>query len=719
MELSAVEEVEARGGVEQHGPDHDPQDALTLPSSQAATHTPISLVNDTEIVDEDEHHYGEDFGDDEYMDEDEGHIEPNMVDADVLHGEKDRQFRSKVWREFLKVRVGGVVTKGECKYCKARITARRGSGTSAMGTHLKRCKARRKATEVVGQFKAAIMSPTGVRLRNWSFNQDVSRRELARMIVLHELPFSIVEYDGFRRFVSSLNPMFEMVSRKAIKGDCIKMYQEHRQALQDVLKNANSRISLTMDLWTSNQTLGYICITCHYLDHDWKMHKRILKFSFMKSPHTGIAMFNAVLKSMQEWNIEDKLFAITLDNASNNNAMMKLLKDNLKEKNMLLGNGRLLHQRCAAHVLNLICQAGFKSVNPIVHKVRESVKYIRGSQSRLQKFEEIVVQLGMTDEKRPSLDVCTRWNSTYTMLHTSLKLRKAFESLKLQDPQYTDLPTDEEWERVDLVRKLLEKFFTATKVVSGTLYPTSNLFFDEIWDVKVALDKAAIDTSDPDIDEVISYMKKKLNKYWKLSWLPLSIPVLLDPRFKYTYIEFRLKQAFGNEADMKLEMVRKAFLNLFKSYSQLNTAGQEVTQQVAAVQVLSEAEGRYADWDSHMSLRANSESEVPSELENYMKKLPIRRGGEFDILSWWRSNALEYPILSQMARDILVVPASSVASESAFSTGDRVISDFRSRLAPETVEALICLQDWLRSSNSTELSMEAINDFVEPEEEPL
>ncbi|KAL6620157.1 hypothetical protein ACP70R_035296 [Stipagrostis hirtigluma subsp. patula] len=302
MELSAVEGVEARGGVKQHGPDHapGPQDALTLPSSQATTHTPISLINthhgalnDTEIVvDEDEDHYGEDFGDNEYMDEDEygdgrgcvdGHIEPNMVDADVLRGEKDRQFKSKVWREFLKVRVGGVVTKGECKYCKARITAKRGAGTSAMGTHLKRCKVRRKAMEVVGQFNAAIMSPTGVRLRNWSFNQDVSRRELARMIVLHELPFSIVEYDGFRRFVSSLNPMFEMVSRKAIKGDCIKMYQEHRQALQDVLKNANSRISLTMDLWTSNQTLGYICITCHYLYHDWKMHKRIVKFSFMIS----------------------------------------------------------------------------------------------------------------------------------------------------------------------------------------------------------------------------------------------------------------------------------------------------------------------------------------------------------------------------------------------------------------------------------------------------
>jgi len=93
-----------------------------------------------------------------------------------------------------------------------------------------------------------------------------------------------------------------------------------------------------------------------------------------------------------EWNIEDKLFAVTFDNTSNNNAMMKLLKSNLLEKKMLLGKGKLLHQRCAAHVLNLICKAGLEIINPIVHKIRESVKYVQGSTSRKQKFEEIIQQ---------------------------------------------------------------------------------------------------------------------------------------------------------------------------------------------------------------------------------------------------------------------------------------------------------------------------------------
>ncbi|KAL8121396.1 hypothetical protein AgCh_018215 [Apium graveolens] len=44
------------------------------------------------------------------------------------------------------------------------------------------------------------------------------------------------------------------------------------------------------------------------------------------------------------------------------------------------------------------------------------------------------------------------------------------------------------------------------------------------------------------------------------------------------------------------------------------------------------------------------------------------------------------------------MPVSSVASEAAFSTGGRIIDAYRSSLSPKTAEALVCSQDWLRSS---------------------
>ena len=52
-----------------------------------------------------------------------------------------------------------------------------------------------------------------------------------------------------------------------------------------------------------------------------------------------------------------------------------------------------------------------------------------------------------------------------------------------------------------------------------------------------------------------------------------------------------------------------------------------------------------------------------------------------------------------MARDVLAIPITTVASESAFSTGGGILDDFRSSLTPFMVEALICTQDWMRRAS--------------------
>jgi hypothetical protein len=141
-------------------------------------------------------------------------------------------------------------------------------------------------------------------------------------------------------------------------------------------------------------------------------------------------------------------------------------------------------------------------------------------------------------------------------------------------------------------------------------------------------------------------------------------------------------------------------LELLKNYSQVNIGNQDMAPQTPAPQIVTNANGRYADWDHHMSHNVPSTSEIPCDLEAYLAKPPIPRSETFDILAWWKSNSVEYPTLSRISRDVLAVPASTVASESAFSTGRRIISDFRSQLTPKNVEALVCLQDWMRTSGT-------------------
>ncbi|OWM83068.1 hypothetical protein CDL15_Pgr011750 [Punica granatum] len=87
-----------------------------------------------------------------------------------------------------------------------------------------------------------------------------------------------------------------------------------------------------------------------------------------------------------------------------------------------------------------------------------------------------------------------------------------------------------------------------------------------------------------------------------------------------------------------------------------------------------------------------------SELEQYLDSPTESESDSFDVLRWWNDKKSIYKILSFMAKDILAIPVSTVTSESAFSTSGRVLDQFRRSLIPKFVEALICAQDWLRSS---------------------
>ena len=69
------------------------------------------------------------------------------------------------------------------------------------------------------------------------------------------------------------------------------------------------------------------------------------------------------------------------------------------------------------------------------------------------------------------------------------------------------------------------------------------------------------------------------------------------------------------------------------------------------------------------------------------------------LISWWISPAQRsrFPLLSSMAIDIFSIPAMSSKVERVFSGAKLTISDGRSSLYIDTIEALECLKSWFRA----------------------
>ncbi|XP_075636651.1 zinc finger BED domain-containing protein RICESLEEPER 2-like [Castanea sativa] len=107
------------------------------------------------------------------------------------------------------------------------------------------------------------------------------------------------------------------------------------------------------------------------------------------------------------------------------------------------------------------------------------------------------------------------------------------------------------------------------------------------------------------------------------------------------------------------------------------------------------------------------------KFDHFIDEGVLKRSEDFDILAWWKSNGLKYHILQRIARDILVILITTVASESAFSTSGRLLNSHHSRLHPKTRKAMMCAQNWLQRSSTMpgDYTLQSILDDGELNEE--
>ena len=107
-------------------------------------------------------------------------------------------------------------------------------------------------------------------------------------------------------------------------------------------------------------------------------------------------------------------------------------------------------------------------------------KFVNGSEARLKTFAEITKQLCL-NERKLIIHCPTRWNSTYKMLEAAINLKDVFPRFQEVESSYHSLPLEENWEKAREICGILKVFNSVTKVMSGSDYPTSNLYLKEVY----------------------------------------------------------------------------------------------------------------------------------------------------------------------------------------------------------------------------------------------
>ncbi|KAH7688789.1 Tam3-transposase (Ac family) protein [Dioscorea alata] len=494
----------------------------------------------------------------------------------ILSGK--RGLKSLVWNHYKRQKIDDK-WKVICNYCGKKLGGDTKNGTKHLHDHYAICP-RGKGQDIRQSLLKSNVEVGGKRsLGTYVYNQELARTKMAIMIIMHEYPLKMVKHVGFRDFLSFVQQLFKPISGTTLRN-----------------------------MWTSNnQRRGFMAVTAHYIDDEWILRSRIIRFIYVPCPHTSSIFCEVLVNCLMDWNLDNKLSTLTLDNCSTNDLLVSLIVNKLSSSNLWM-DGKFLHMRCCAHILNLIVKDGLDVINNAIENIYDSVAFWVATPKRIEKFEQT------------AKEICER----------------------------------------------LKIFHSVTELFSGTKYPTANLYFPKICQIRITLEKwvnCGIDY----IELMALRMKSKFKKYWNKIYGIMGVANCFGPQIQIDIV--------GN--------IFSHYICGFVDNSSQLLANDDVDA------------GFINNYQLFVASRGCQMENVKSELGNYLKESILPMKTDFDILSWWK-NALKYPTLKLIARDILAIPVSTMASESAFSTSGRFINPHRSRLHPNTIEALMCTQDWLK-----------------------
>jgi hypothetical protein len=265
-------------------------------------------------------------------------------------------------------------------------------------------------------------------IHSWEYSAEVARKELCLLICSLDLPLGIGGAPAFERFIRHAhNARFASVSRQTTTRDFVKVFNQSHTLLIDMFQSTVACVCLTSDIWSGNAKENYLSVVAHFVNGDWLMQKRVIGMRLIDVSHSGVNIAEHASSVIDEYALTNKVFSVTLDNASANTSAMKELTPKF---NGYVGP-LLLHQRCACHIINLIVKSGLKRLKPYLEAFRTAISFLNSSNQRIASYKSYCIAMGVRPRKF-GLDMDVRWNSTYLMLKHLIPYKSTFVFIETQ-----------------------------------------------------------------------------------------------------------------------------------------------------------------------------------------------------------------------------------------------------------------------------------------------
>lgn len=322
------------------------------------------------------------------------------------------------------------------------------------------------------------------------------------------------------------------------------------------------------------------------------------------------------------------------------------------------------------------------------------------------------------------LDVRSRWNSTHYMLESLMIFRPIIENLfknirklnisKRQMNSLSQLEiSNDYWDLIEILMKVLAPFRHETKLISGSQYPTVGLTLFVLRKIQ----QNFLEANRSDDDDLLQGMKKilldQINYYtiegdYAEGFSNLLVSVMSNPisstnglLFQYFVKFYAYFDPFGLLVMTQKEItsvecqMKSSTRHLFTTDHNISTKTKN--EKHTKMDLFLDS----IDDDSHSTQKTSGNPSTPvftNEAKKYRQLAAAFVSGDYeknDILSFWRTNQHVLPVLSRLAKKYLATPATSVPSESAFSKSAYYGRKERAKIHGDNLAKTVFLKDKL------------------------